>query len=84
MGYGFELGEVEVVVEDLSGIVENCALRFGYNLLQWHGLKFRTGNEFVEVINVSLQVLTVVIFNRFLTDYRLQCIGRVRQRDERK
>ena len=72
------------MVQDLSGIFEDSALRFGDNLLQRHGLKFRSGNEFVEVIDVGLQVLTVVILNRFLTDDRLQRIGSVRQGDERK
>ena len=66
-----ELEEVQVVVQDLSGIVEDSALRFGDNLLQRHRLELRSNNEFIEVIDVGLQMLTVVILNRFLTDYRL-------------
>ena len=54
---GLELGEVEVVVEDLAGIIEDGALGFGDNLLQWHGLELRSGNEFIEVIDIGLQVL---------------------------
>ena len=65
---GLELGEVEVVVEDLAGIIEDGALGFGDNLLQWHGLELRSGNEFIEVIDIGLQVLTIVILNRFPTD----------------
>jgi len=72
------------MVQNLSGIVEDTTLRFGDNLLQRHGLKLRSGNEFVEVVDVGLQVLAVVILNRFLTDDRLQRIGSVRQSDERK
>ena len=81
MGDGFELGEVEVVVEDLASIVEDGALGFGDNLLQWHGLELRSGNEFIEVIDIGLQVLTIVILNRFPTDDGFQRIGRVWKRD---
>ena len=81
IGVRLELEEIQIVVQDLSGIVEDATLRFGNNLLQRHGFELRSSNEFIEVINVGLQVLTVVILNRFLTDYRFQRVGRVRERD---
>ena len=80
-GIGFELGEVQVVVEDLAGIVEDRALGIGDNLLQRHGLELRSGNEFIEVIYIGLQVLTIVILNRFQTDDRFQRIRCVWKRD---
>ena len=79
---GLELGEVQVVVENLAGIVEDGTLGFGDNLLQWHGLELRSGYEFIEVIDIGLQVLTIVILNRFPTDDGFQRIGRVWKRYE--
>ncbi len=55
-----ELGEVEVVVQDLAGVVEDGAGGLGHNLLQGHRLELGAGDEFVEVVHVGLQVLAVV------------------------
>ncbi len=63
-----ELGEVQVVVQDLAGVVEDrlrfldsaCGCARNDNLLQRHGLVLRVGDEFVEVVHVGLQVLAVV------------------------
>ena len=75
-----ELGEVQVVVEDLASIIEDSALGFGDDLLQWHGLELSARNEFIEVIDIGLQVLTIVILNRFPTDDGFQRVGRVWKR----
>ena len=55
-----KLGEVEVVVQDLAGVVEDGAGGLGHNLLQGHRLELGAGDEFVEVVHVGLQVLAVV------------------------
>ena len=55
-----ELGEVEVVVQDLAGVVEDGAGGLGHNFLQGHRLELGAGDEFVEVVHVGLQVLAVV------------------------
>jgi len=63
-----ELGEVEVVVQDLAGVVEDglrfldsaCGCARNDNLLQGHRLELGAGDEFVEVVHVGLQVLAVV------------------------
>ena len=72
------------MVEDLSGVVEDAALRFANDLLQLHRFKLRSGNEFVEVIHIGLQVLAIVELDGLSTDNRLQRIGCVREREQRK
>ena len=63
-----ELGKVQVVVQDLAGVVEDRAFRFAYNLLQRHGLVLRAGDEFVKVVHIGLQVLAVVEGQGLLAD----------------
>ena len=79
-GCRLELGEVQVVVQDLAGVVED-RLRFldsacGYarndNLLQRHGLELRADDKFVEVVHVGLQVLAVVEGQGLLADDGLE------------
>ena len=63
-----ELGEVQVVVQDLAGVVEDglrfldfaCGCARNDNLLQGHRLELGAGDEFVEIVHVGLQVLAVV------------------------
>ena len=57
---GAELGEVEVVVEDLPGIVEHAACGLLHNLLQRQVFHAAAGEQLVEVIDVGLEVLAVV------------------------
>ena len=85
-----ELGEVEVVVQDLAGVVEDGIAgrpfdklrdrpgRFGHNLLQRHRLVFGADDEFVEIVHIALQVLPVVEFQSARADDRLQPVRRVR------
>ena len=73
-----ELGEVHIVVEHLTGIVEQsaggCA---AHNLFQGHILKPAAGQQLVEVIHIGRQVLAVVETERLGADDRFQGIGRV-------
>ena len=78
---GLKLGEVEVVVEDLAGIVEDAALGFFHDLFQRHRLERRAGNEFVEVVHVALEVLAVVEFEGLGADHRRQGVLGVRKID---
>ena len=71
-----ELGKVQVVVQDLAGVVEDrlrfldsaCGCARNDNLLQRHGLVLRAGDEFVEVVHIGLQVLAVVEGQGLLAD----------------
>ncbi len=72
-----ELGEVEVVVQDLAGVVEDGAGGLGHNLLQRHRLELGAGDEFVEVVHVGLQVLAVVEGQGARADDGLEGVDRI-------
>ena len=55
-----ELREVQVVVQDLAGVVEEGASRLSYDLFQRHRLELGASDEFVEVVHVGLKVLAMV------------------------
>ena len=75
---GSELGEVKVVVQYLAGIVENGAGGgVADNLLQGQVLEGAAGEEFVQVVNVGLEVLSVVEGKGPGADYGFQRIWRV-------
>ena len=76
-GFGWcELGEVEVVVQDLAGVVEDGAGgSLGDNLFERHILELSADNEFVEVVDVCFQMLAVVESQCLRTDDRFQCVG---------
>ena len=78
---GAELGEVEVVVEDLTGIVEDAAFGLLHNFLQRHRLERRAGNELVEVVHVALEVLAVVEFEGLGADHGRQSVDFVGEGD---
>ena len=71
--------EVKGVVPHLRAVVENRPLSPTNNLLQRYILILRTGDELVEVIHVSLQMLSVMVFYRLPADMGLQRIFRVGQ-----
>ena len=72
-----ELREIQVVVEDLAGVVEDGALAAADDLLQRLRLERRAGDQAVEVVHIALQVLAMVELDRAGADDRLQGIGRV-------
>ena len=63
------------MIQNLTGIVEHST-RFRVKpgmtdyLLQRHRLKHRPGNQFVEVVHITLQVLAVMETQRFITNHR--------------
>ena len=73
-----ELGEVHIVVEHLAGVVEQsadgCAT---HNLFQRQIFQTAAGQQLVEVVHISLQMLAVVETERLGADDRFQCIWRV-------
>ena len=83
MRSGGKLREVQVMVQNLAGVVENggrytrCA-RYDrrsagpYNLLKGLALKIRPGNQLVKIIDIGLQVLSVMESQRLVTYYRSQ------------
>ena len=60
LGSGRELLEIEGVVEHLTGIVEEAALRLADNLGKREVFESAAGEELVEVVDISLKVLAVV------------------------
>ena len=67
-----ELREVQVVVQNLAGVVEHSACALLYNLLQGHLLELGSNNQLVEVVNIRLQVLAVMETQRLVTDHGSQ------------
>ena len=77
-----KLGEVHLVVQDLTGVVEDrpldCArgdrrdrfARDHNDFFQTLVLELCTCNQFVEIVNIRLQMLPVMERQRFVTDHR--------------
>ncbi len=77
---GLELGEVQVVVEDLAGIVEDGACwGLADYLLQGEAFKSAAWKQFVQVVDIGLQVLSVMERQGLGTDKRFKRIGCVRK-----
>ena len=74
-GIRSELSKVEIVVQNLAGIVEHST-RFRVKpgmtdyLLQGHGFKISPGNQLVKVIHITLQVLAVMERQGLVADNR--------------
>ena len=75
---GTKLREIQVVVQDLAGVVEyGAGGRLADNLFQDKGFVFRAGDKFVEVIDVGLEVLAVVEAQGLCADDGLERVLRV-------
>ena len=72
-----ELAEVEVVVQDLSRIVQHATLGGAYDFLQTLPLKRGAGDGGVEVVDVPLQVLAIMKTDGLAADDGLQCFRSV-------
>ena len=79
---GAELGEVEIVVEDLSGVVEDGAVGGADDLFQVHPFIRTARQGGLEVVDVGLQVLAVVESQRGGADDGLQGVRGVGEFDE--
>ena len=76
---GAELQEIEVVVEDLAGIVEYATRRFLHDILQRKVLPRSARNKGIEVVYIGLQVLSMMETYCGSADYGLQRIGSIRK-----
>ena len=69
---GRELREIHVVVEDLAGVVEDCAIGLLDNLVQGEALVGAAGEELVQVVDIGLEVLAVMEADGAGADHGLQ------------
>ena len=76
-----ELREVQVMVQDLAGVVEDGAIGLEHDVFQRHRLELGAGDEAVEVVDIALEVLAVVEADGVGADDRCQGIGGVREVD---
>ena len=76
-----ELREVQVMVQDLAGVVEDGAVSGKDDFFQGLRLILGAGDEAVEVVDIALEVLAVVEADGVGADDRCQGIGRVREVD---
>jgi len=81
---GRELRKVQLVVQDLAGVVEDGGIGLLHDLLQGHGLEGSSGDEFVQIVHIGLQMLAVVEFEGLGADGRLEGGQRVREFYKRK
>jgi len=72
-----ELSEVEFMVQYLSCVVEDSASRFFDDLHERRLFEARAGQQRIEVVYVSLQVLSMVEGDGLLADNWFQRIGGV-------
>jgi len=77
-----ELRKIQVVVQDLAGVVEEGAIGLADDFFQGEVLQAAAGQELVQVVDIGLQVLAMVEFEGARADYGLQRIGRVRELNE--
>ena len=74
---GAELREVHLVVEDLSGVVEEGAGGFHYDLFEGETFEAAAGQEFVEVVHVGLEVFAVVEAEGLRADHGFERVGSI-------
>ena len=72
-----ELRKVQIMVQNLTGIVEHAPGRFLNNLLQGHRLKLGSGDELIQIIHIALQVLAMVERERAGGNDGLQRVNRI-------
>ena len=74
-----ELREIQVVVQNLTGVVEDGPIGLGDDLFQRQAFEGAAGKELVQVVHIGLQVLAVVEADGVGADDRCQRIGSVRE-----
>ena len=77
---GAELREIHLVVEDLTGVVEEGAGDFRYDLFEGEAFEAAAGKELVEVVHVGLEMLAVVEAEGPGADDGLKGINRIGER----
>ena len=79
---GAELREVEVVIQELTCVVEDSAFALANEFFKRKLSIFRAFDEAVQRIDIASEVLTVVEGKGLSADSRLEGIGSVRELDE--
>ena len=77
-----ELSEVQVVVQNLPSVVEDGAFGFADDFFERHILERSVGNQFIEVVDVGLEVFAVVEGKGLGTDDGFEGVGCVREVNE--
>ena len=67
-----ELREIEVVVQDLSGVIEDGSGGGPNNLLKGFVFPLSAGKEFIQVVHVGLEVLAMMETEGLIADNRGQ------------
>jgi uncharacterized membrane protein len=73
--------KTEIMIEDLSCIVENGTVRFCYDLFQRSIFKLGSRDQVIQIVDISLKVFSVMELNSFFTYNRFQRIGCIGQLD---
>ena len=84
-----ELGKVQVMIQDLAGVVEDGGQRahrgadggLDDDVFQGHRLELGAGDELVKIVNITLQMLAVVEGEGLGADRGRKGVGRVREVD---
>ena len=79
-----ELREIEVVVQDLPGVVEQGTIGLTDDYLQFHSFEGAAREQVVQVIHIALQVLAVVERQGLGRNDRCQSVRCIWEVDERK
>jgi len=79
-----ELREIEVVVQDLSGVIEDGSGGGPNNLLKGFVFPLSAGKDFIQVVHVGLEVLAMVEGQSVGADNRFECVKRIWEGDEFK
>ncbi len=77
-----ELREIEIMIQNLAGVIEHTASGLCHNLFQKQGLILRAGDEFVEVVHIGLEVLAVVEGQGLRGDDGLEGVDGIREVDQ--
>lgn len=69
-----KLSEIKVVVQHLSGVVEDGSGRASHDLFETQSFESGTGKKFVQVVHIGLQMPAVVDLQSLGADYGLKSI----------
>ena len=74
-----ELRKIQIMIQDLPGVIEHRAARAANNLLQRQPVKLRPRQRRIQIVDIPLQMLPMMERQRPRADHRLQRLRRVRQ-----
>ena len=71
--------EKKRVVPRLCCIIKDRTVGAFYNLIEGHIGVRRISNQAIEIVDISLQMFTIMVINGFLTHHRSKSIGGIRK-----